>query len=126
MCPIRVSFQNMSWAAPIPYVQLPAHTGWHGLAHGQLGITPALAFSPLSASVLSFLPRGGVSTYLIRLENCLLILTRKARKRHCPLKGERGVPINDVEGRRKCWTGEVASDEELGEMSGETEQSQGH
>lgn len=90
------------------------HLHWHFL-HS------ALLFFPFS-----LVEGGGVSTYLIRLENCLLILTRKARKRHCPLKGERGVPINDVEGRRKCWTGEVASDEELGEMSGETEQSQGH
>lgn len=84
---------------------------WH--AHGQLGITPALAFSPLSASVLSFLPRGGISTYLISLENCLLlILTRKARKRQ-----ERKRSPNQWCGRQ---------DEELGEMSGETGQSQGH
>lgn len=69
------------------------HTSWHGLAcTWAIGITPALAFSTLSASVLSFLPHGGVSTYLIRLENCLLILTRKARKRPLSFKGRKRSP----------------------------------
>lgn len=64
-------------------------TAWH--AHGQLGITPALAFPSFGASVLPFsLTEASAHTWSDQKTVSSFGLGKHMRG-HCPLKRERGV-----------------------------------